>query len=277
MPDLVSLDPAVTATDGASHCAACDGSGRVSPLLYTMFGPPCSASVALGADHVEAWVLRSIPPSPCSPAPFVSLVRSAAQFKSASACSIALRLKSELPAALYVSVPAAPAIGDGQDEQSLAPHGVAGFGRAEYSARNAAAQSFQCRAGNGELSGRVPRHVFAEEITSPAGRKDFDGAIEQPAIVKLAKPLSGNAVALARIARSDEIHASAPRCAVKGAHVRPDSSRMKPPCRNRRCQARGGSSFPLHVTDRASVRNCQTDPKVKPADSGAEGDGVEGR
>lgn len=141
-----------------------------------------------------AAVRRSMPPSPCKPAPFVSLV-------------LAL----------------------GQDEQSLPAHGVASFGRAEYSDRNAAAQSLQCRDGNGKLSVRVPRDVLAEESISPRLVEDVDGAVEQPSIVEFAEPLSGNAVSLARVARSDDIHDAAELSAVEGSSVRPDRRWMKPP------------------------------------------------
>ena len=46
---------------------------------------------------------------------------------------------------------------------------------------------------------------------------------------------------------------------------------MKPPCFHRRNQARGGCGFPLHVAYRASVRQRQTDAKLKSADTGTEG------
>jgi len=81
-------------------------------------------------------------------------------------------------------------LADGHDEQSLAPHGVAGLGRREYSDRNAAAQSFQCWNGDGELSVRIPRHVLPEETRSPSLVEDFNGAVEQPPIVQFAEPLS---------------------------------------------------------------------------------------
>lgn len=168
----------------------------------------------------------------------------------------------------------------GQDEQSLAPHRISGFGRAEYSDRNAAAQSLQCRNGNGELSVGVPRHVLAEEGWSPALIEDVDGAIEQPALVEFAEPLSGDAVALARVARSDDIHASAKASAVEGSSVRPDRSRMKPPRFHRRDQACGCSCFPLHVTDAADILSpmlvSEAQSEFELADAGADGDCVEG-
>jgi hypothetical protein len=137
----------------------------------------------------------------------------------------------------------------GQNEQSLTPHRISGFGRAEYSDRNAAAQSLQSRDCDGKLSVGVPRHVLAEESMSPAGVEDVDGAVEQPAVVEFAAALSCDRVSLARVARSDDIHASTPSCAVEGSSVRPDRRVMKPPRFHRRDQACGCSCFPLHVTD----------------------------
>jgi len=56
----------------------------------------------------------------------------------------------------------------GHDEQSLAPHGISGFGRAEYSCRNAVAQRFQWRDDGFKLSIDVPDDVLAEDNTRPA-------------------------------------------------------------------------------------------------------------
>jgi hypothetical protein len=63
---------------------------------------------------------------------------------------------------------ASPSVALGHDEQALAAHRIAGFGRAEYSRRNAIAQSFQWQDEGGKLSVRVPRHVLAEDKIRPA-------------------------------------------------------------------------------------------------------------
>lgn len=177
------------------------------------------------------------------------------------------------------------AVAVGQDEQSLPAHRVSGLGRTEYSDRNAAAQSLQCWNGDGELSVRVPRDVLAEETRRPALIEDVDGAVEQPAIVELAKPLSGDAVALARVSRSDDVHESSKASAVEGASIRPDRRRMKPPRFHRRDQACGGCSFPLHVTDAAyilspmppdSVPMGEHETEFESADAGGDGEGVDG-
>ncbi|KQM92214.1 hypothetical protein ASE70_14970 [Sphingomonas sp. Leaf22] len=114
-----------------------------------------------------------------------------------------------------------------------------GLGRAEYSARNAAAQPLQCRDGGGDLSCEVPDDVLAEEHSSPAFVEHLDRAVEQPSVVGGTEPLSGDAVPLAGIARQDAIHCAAPCSSVEGSQVRPDSSRMKPPRFHARDQACG--------------------------------------
>lgn len=128
----------------------------------------------------------------------------------------------------------------GQDEEPLASVARSRLGRTEYSDRNAAAQSLQCRDCRGELAVEVPDDVLAEEGRSPAVVKDLDRAVEQPSVVGGTEPLSGDAVPLAGIARQDAIHCAAPCPSVEGSQVRPDSSRMKPPRFHARDQACGG-------------------------------------
>jgi hypothetical protein len=117
----------------------------------------------------------------------------------------------------------------GHDEEALSPHGIASSGRAAYSDRNATAQFFQCWDRNGKLPVDVPRDVLAEESISPAIIEDLDGSVEQPAIVFFAEAESCDAISLARVSRSDEIHEATELSSVEGSCVRPDRSRMKPP------------------------------------------------
>jgi hypothetical protein len=191
----------------------------------------------------------------------------------AVASSIALREKSLFPAMLFFSVGAAPAIGDGHDEQSLAPHGVAGRGRAEYSCRNAVAQSLQCRDEGVELLGGIPRHVLADDKIRPALLGDAaDLGSEEPLSAR-ACALPGDAVVLARVSRSEDIHDATPRSAVEGGKVAPDRRRMKPPRFHRSAQACGGSGFPLHVADAAAslspMMEGEHDAELESADAGA--------
>ncbi|MBB4618683.1 hypothetical protein GGQ96_002829 [Sphingomonas abaci] len=128
----------------------------------------------------------------------------------------------------------------GQDKEPFASVARSGLGRAEYSSRNATAQSLQCGDSDGELPGEIPRYVLAEEGVSPALVEDLNGAVEQPSVIVGTEALSGDAVALAGIARQDAIHRATPLASVEGSQVRPDSSRMKPPRFHARDQACGG-------------------------------------
>ena len=83
-----------------------------------------------------------------------------------------------------------PVSGCGHDEQSLAPHGVSGFGRAEYSRRNAVAQSLQCRDEGGELLACVPRHVLSDDKTRPALLGDPDNLWSEEAFAACSGALS---------------------------------------------------------------------------------------
>lgn len=164
----------------------------------------------------------------------------------------------------------------GHDEQSLAAHGVSGLGRAEYSCRNPVAQSLQCRDDGAKLLACVPRHVLAEDKIRPALVGDADDLGGEEPFSARSCPLSGDAVILAGVSRSEDMYKAAPRSSVEGEHVRPDRRWMKPPCFHRRHQARGGCNFPLHEADRASLRHSQTDAEFKSSDPGAEGHDVPG-
>jgi hypothetical protein len=168
----------------------------------------------------------------------------------------------------------------GQDEQSLASHGVSGFGRAEYSCRNAVAQSLQWRDEGRELSACIPRNVLADDKTRPALAGDADNLGREEALSVSSGAVSGDAVVLAGIARSEDINEATPWSSVEGEQVRPDRRRMKPPCFHRRDQACGGCGFPLHVADSASRFAAQSESKAdaefESADASAEGDDVSG-
>jgi hypothetical protein len=164
----------------------------------------------------------------------------------------------------------------GHDEQSLTAVAGAGFGRSEDSSRNAATQSLQCRDDGCKLSVRVPRDVFAEETISPAFVEHPDDLIDEEPVIICSKAAPGHAIGLARVSRSDEIHDSAPWPAVEGSKVRPDSRRSQLSRFHARNQCCGCIGFPLHVSDATHSGLGNVDAKLKPADSGADGDAVDG-
>jgi hypothetical protein len=169
----------------------------------------------------------------------------------------------------------------GHDEQSLAPHGVAGLGRAEYSRRNAVAQSLQWRDEGLELSVRVPRDVLADDKIRPALLGDPDDLGGEESLSGGAEALSGDAVVLAGVSRSEDMNEATPRSSVEGSHVGPDRSWMKPPRFHARDQACGCRGFPLHVADAAAslseMVESKQDSELEPSDAGTEGEDVADR
>ena len=89
---------------------------------------------------------------------------------------------------------------------------------------------------------------------------------------------AGNADVLAREARNDAIHKSAPSCAIEGEQVRPDRRRIKGSRFHKAGKLRGCSGFPLHVANGsvldAEKLECGADSLSKHADSGAKLDGM---
>lgn len=151
-----------------------------------------------------------------------------------------------------------------------------GFARAENSCRNAVAQPFQCWHDGVELSVSVPRHVFAEDTIRPAAFDDPQDLVDEEPLVVGPCALSGNAVWLARVARSEDMNEATPWFSVEGGKVRPDSSGMQGPFANPRGKRGGRIGFPLHVSDAARSGFGNADAKFKSADSGAQAEAVEG-
>jgi hypothetical protein len=82
---------------------------------------------------------------------------------------------------------------------------------------------------------------------------------------------SGNAEWLARISRSDDIHAATPRFAVKGSNVRPDRRGIQCFVFHARRKDAGRIGFPLNKTNGSAARDCEVKSKLKPASSRAKG------
>ena len=122
--------------------------------------------------------------------------------------------------------------------------------------------------------------MLAEDKIRPAlfgEAADFGG---EEALAVGAGALSGDAVVLAGVARSEDMNDATPWSSVEAEHVGPDRSRMKPPCLHRRDQACGGCGFPLHVADPSAslspMMEGEQDAEFKSADAGAEGQDVPG-
>ena len=83
-----------------------------------------------------------------------------------------------------------------------------------------------------------------------------------------AAALSRNAVGLARIARSDAIHDSAPWARIEGSKIRPDRRRMQPPIFHARRKDCGRIGFTFDVTNAARAAFGNADSKFEAANPG---------
>lgn len=80
---------------------------------------------------------------------------------------------------------------------------------------------------------------------------------------------------LARDAANDAIHEAAPRSAVEGSGIAPDSRWSQKTLFNRCDQVRDGEGFPLHHSDAASTGESKFKSEVEASSAGAEGEDVE--
>lgn len=168
---------------------------------------------------------------------------------------------------------APPILTVGHDEHALSAMAGTDAGRAEYSSRNAVAQPLQCRDDGGKLPIGIPRDVLAEDTIRPALVGDADDFGSEEAIALASEAAPGDAVVLAGISGSDAMNAATPRSSVEGGEIRPDRRRSQLSRFHARDQCSGRICFPLHVSDAARVGHGKLDAELKPAGSGAEGEG----
>jgi hypothetical protein len=112
----------------------------------------------------------------------------------------------------------------GQCEQPFAPVRRTNLGRREYSRRNAETHSAKLVADFTEPEGQMAGDVLEKSEVCAALVEDAADMRPEMARIVRAASLAGVAERLARIARSDAIHDSAPRFTVEGGEVRPDRS-----------------------------------------------------
>jgi hypothetical protein len=164
----------------------------------------------------------------------------------------------------------------GKEEQPGPKVRRADFSRREQSRLNAIAHRVKVRddisESQTEMSGDVlAEHPLGSALVDDAG----DVGPEMPRVLG-AEALPGLAERLARVARSDAIHDATPASAVEGSHIRPQRRGIQLARLHARRQEFAGISLPLHVHDRSSARNRQSDSEPEPVVSGAERSDVEG-
>lgn len=96
--------------------------------------------------------------------------------------------------------------------------------------------------------------VLQKEEPRTASVGNVEDVEEEAAALSIeASTPAGNADVLARESRNEEIHASAPSCAVEGEQVRPDRRRIKGSRFHKADKLRGCRGFPLHVANGAQL------------------------
>jgi hypothetical protein len=117
--------------------------------------------------------------------------------------------------------------------------------------------------------------VFEEHNRRPAFPDDARNM--RPEVPRVFRPalFPGATERLTRVASNDDIHDSAPRAAIEGLKIAPNSRLMEASVFHTRCQLFNGSCFVFHETDRASTGNSQADSEIEASDAGAQAENVD--
>lgn len=115
------------------------------------------------------------------------------------------------------------------------------------------------------------RYILEETYSRFDGADDV--ADERPEVAGIGLGLfsSGNGKWLARITRSDDIHASTPRRWIEGSNVRPDRRCIQGRVFHARSKDAGRIGFPLDITNGSAFRQREFKSKLKPACAGTQG------
>jgi hypothetical protein len=162
----------------------------------------------------------------------------------------------------------------GQQEESLPVVASTDFSRREHARSNAVAQAFKASGDLRESHVKMADDVLAEHpLRSDLADDPGDVRPEVPR-VRFAKSLAGEAERLARVARSEDIHAATPRAAVEGAHVRPERRLVQGFVFHPGHESGRSMCVPLDEANSSVARCCDMQTEFEPASSGAEGESI---
>jgi hypothetical protein len=163
------------------------------------------------------------------------------------------------------------ALADGEYEEPFAPVGRADFRRREDACRKAVAHADQSAGDFGETEAEMMGDILEED----EGRLDLtnDAGDMRPEVARVvsAPAFACNRERLARIARSDDIHRAAPRAAVEGSNVVPDSSLIQGRVFHPRHESGCGEGFPFDMAHSTISGDGDGESEVETARAGAEG------
>lgn len=148
------------------------------------------------------------------------------------------------------------------------------FRRCNECRRNAVTHRAKLSGDTSEAESQMAGDVLEE---APAGSDGVNMLLDDgPEVSWVVGPfaLTRDAKRLARIPANDAVHASTPRCAVKGSEIRPHRRRIQISRLHARCQDFAGVGFDLHIAHCASASKRQSDAEVEAASATAEGENV---
>ena len=166
-------------------------------------------------------------------------------------------------------------LADGEDEQPLTLVGRTDFRRREEACRKLVAHADQSAGDFREAEAEMMGDVFEED----EGRLDLadDAGDMRPEVawVVSAPALARDAEWLTRIARSDDVHRSAPRAAIEGSNVVPDNSLIQGRVFHPRHESGCGEGFPFDMAHSTISGDGDGEAEVEPASAGAKGEAEE--
>ena len=163
------------------------------------------------------------------------------------------------------------ALADGEDEEPLALVGRTDFRRREEACRKAVAHADQSCGDFGEAEAEMMGDILKED----EGRLDLtdDAGDMGPEVTRVVgtSALARDRERLARIARSDDIHRTAPRSAVEGSNVVPDNSLIQGRVLHPRHENGCGEGFPFDMAHSTISVDGDGEPEVETTRAGAQG------
>ena len=152
-----------------------------------------------------------------------------------------------------------------EEEESLPLLADANFCRRKQARRNPVAQFFKILGDLVESKGQVTGHVFEKDDPWFSFTNDASDMGPQMARIILSTSFASKTEGLTRVARSECIHDSTPRAAVKGLQIRPYRRFIQATCFHCLSQDFDGSGFVFHTTDCANIPRASCSPRSSPA------------
>ena len=157
----------------------------------------------------------------------------------------------------------------GKDEEPFASVRRTDFRRRKEACRKAVAHADQSAGDFGEAEAEMMGDILEED----EGRLDLvdDAGDMGPEVawILAAEPSARDRERLARIARSDDVHRAAPRAAVEGGNIVPDSSLIQGRVFHPRHESGCGEGFPFDMAHSTISGDGDGKPEVEPACAGA--------